>query len=123
MTIVTTGNTGLFPTMCGTLTGQHLYVELSPTASDTAVITISQILLTTAPVAATAQRKWDIEISQIPCYANYRAPNGCHRYYMTDSGKITSFNFYKISGTTAADDGQNSGVQLASQNINTCIRR
>ena len=49
-----------------------MYIELSPTASDAATVTISQILVTTAPVAATAQRIWDVQTSQIPCYADYR---------------------------------------------------
>jgi len=123
LVLASTGNTNMYPMICGTLTGQHLYIELSPTASDAATVTISQILVTTAPVAATAQRIWDVQTSQIPCYADYRAPNGCHRYLTTDYGKITSLNFYKISGSTPAANGQNSGLQLHSQQINTCIRR
>merc|ERR550539_1971275 len=81
--IETTGNTGLWPTMCGALTGEHLYVELSPTATDSMTLTLT---LATTPVPATAQRVYDFQASQIPCYASYRAPNGCHRYYMEETG-------------------------------------
>merc|ERR1712088_829966 len=110
-------------TICGTLTGEHLYVDLSPTSADTLTITIAEFLLTTAPSAAIAQRTWDFQTSQIPCYATYRAPAGCMRYLTTDSGKITSLNFYKISGSSTGANLQNSALQLGSQNVNTCIRR
>jgi hypothetical protein len=121
--LATTGNTNRYPTICGTLKGEHLYVDLSPTSADTLTITIAEFLLTTAPSAAIAQRTWDFQTSQIPCYATYRAPAGCMRYLTTDSGKITSLNFYKISGSSTGANLQNSALQLGSQNVNTCIRR
>jgi hypothetical protein len=124
LTVATTGNTNMYPTFCGALTGQHLYLELSPTAADAATVTIVQFYSTSAPVYTIGQRLWDIQTSQIPCYADYRAPNGCQKYYMTDYGKITSYNFYRLNPTTArAANAQNTGLQLLSQNINTCIRR
>lgn len=112
--------------ICGAMTGEHLYVELSPTSTDTATLTLSTVI-STSLLPATAQRVWDIQTSQIPCYAAYRAPAGCDRYMMTDTGKITSFNFYKVSGSTQAAQtssaGQNTGIELMLQNVNTCIRR
>jgi hypothetical protein len=112
--------------ICGALTGEHLYVELSPTSTDTVTITLTTVVSTTVPPAI-AQRLWDIKTSQIPCYASYRAPAGCDRYLMTDVGKIASFNFYKVSGSTPAAQsttaGQNTGIELMLQNVNTCIRR
>lgn len=112
-------------TLCGALTDEHLYVELSPTSADAATITIITAVTATLPPAI-AKRLWDIKTSQIPCFATYRAPNGCDRYFMQDYGKITSFNFYRSSGTTpsgTAAAAQNSGIELASQRVNTCIRR
>merc|ERR1712141_520675 len=112
--------------ICGAMTGEHLYVELSPTSTDTATLTLSTVI-STSLLPATAQRVWDIQTSQIPCYASYRAPAGCDRYLMTDTGKITSLNFYKVSGSTQAAQtssaGQNTGIELMLQNVNTCIRR
>jgi len=112
--------------ICGAMTGEHLYVELSPDSTDTATLTLSTVI-STSLLPATAQRVWDIQTSQIPCYAAYRAPAGCDRYMMTDTGKITSFNFYKVSGSTQAAQtssaGQNTGIELMLQNVNTCIRR
>jgi hypothetical protein len=112
--------------ICGALTGEHLYIELSPTASDKATLTLTTAI-STSVTPAIAQRVWDIKTSQIPCYATYRAPPGCDRYLMADTGKITSFNFYKVSGSTPAAQtttaGQNTGIELMDQDINTCIRR
>lgn len=104
-------------TLCGALTGEHLYVELSPTAADTATVTI-----TTNPVAqpaAAADRVWDIMVSQIECFSTWRAPPGCDRFIMADSGQITSYNFVQL----ANNQGVNTGIELAAQSINTCIRR
>lgn len=113
-------------TICGAMKGEHLYVQLSPTSTDKATLTLNTVISTTV-LPATAKRIWDIKTSQIPCYANYRAPNGCDRYITTDIGKITSFNFYKVSGSTPAAQttsaGQNTGIELMVQNLNTCIRR
>lgn len=112
-------------TLCGVLTGEHLYVELSPTAADAATIAISTAISTTQPPTV-ANRKWDVKISQIECHATYRAPNGCDRYMMEDYGKIISYNFRKAdSGATtgAALTNSNSGIELAMQRITTCIRR
>lgn len=115
-----------FPTICGILTNQHLYVDLSPTSTDKATVTITTSYTTAAtPTAAIAARVWNFEVSQITCSSPNRAPMGCDRYFMTDHGKITSFNFYKVKSSTLASTGatQNSGLELASQNLNTCIRR
>lgn len=113
-------------TICGGLTGDHLYVELSPTSTDKATVTINTAV-STSVTPAIAQRVWDIKTSQIPCYATYRAPAGCDRWLTAATGKITSFNFYKVSGSTPAAQsttaGQNTGIELMNQDIQTCIRR
>jgi len=103
-------------TLCGALTGEHLYVELSPTAADTATVTLNTNVATQN--AAAADRLWDIKVSQIECFASYRAPQGCHRYLMADTGKITSLNFLML-----ANAGVGTGLELANQRIKTCIRR
>jgi len=126
-TTATTASTGYgnIPTLCGILTAQHLYIELSPTHTDYATLTLTTSFTTAnQPTPAIAKRLWDIKTSQIECYASYRAPHGCDRWFTTDYGKITSFNFYKVSGSSfTTSTGQNSGLELMSQNLNTCIRR
>lgn len=117
VTATTSTPTGV---LCGALTGEHLYVDLSPTASDAATLTLATLVSGTL-TPAIAQRTWDIKVSQIECHANYRAPPGCQRYFMADYGKIISPNFMKI--TAAAANAQNSGVHLATQHLRSCIRR
>merc|ERR1711997_1345848 len=108
------------------ITGEHIYVDMGMATTDTTLITIVTAISTSVGPTI-AQRLWDIKTSQIPCYATYRAPAGCDRYLMTDVGKIASFNFYKVSGSSPAAQtttaGQNSGIELMLQNVNTCIRR
>jgi len=108
--------------LCGALTGQHLYVDLSPTASDQLTMTLGTVVSTTI-TPAIAQRVWDIKVSQIECHALYRAPPGCQQYYMARSGKVTSMNFYKVTGSTPGVAAQNSGVHLSTSHIRSCIRR
>lgn len=114
------------PTLCGFLGGEHLYLDLGMAAADTSVVTIGTAVSTTIG-PATANRLWDIKTSQIECFATYRAPQGCHRYFTTSAGKIISYNFHRVTGTTPAAQataaGQNTGIELAFQSINTCIRR
>jgi len=104
-------------TLCGALTGEHLYIELSPTAADTATLTLTTNVATAN--AAAADRVWDIKVSQIECFATYRAPQGCDRYLMADTGAITSYNFVQLTNNM----GVFTGIELANQRVKTCIRR
>jgi len=108
--------------LCGVLTGQHLYVELSPTAADTMVMTLTTAISTTI-TPAIAQRAWDLKVSQIECHATYKAPPGCHQYFMTPVGKMSSMNFALVTGATRAANAQNSGLHLATSHIRSCVRR
>jgi len=108
--------------LCGALIGEHLYVELSPTSSDSLTATLATAVSGTL-TPAIAQRVWDVKISQIECHATYRAPAGCQRYMMETSGTIISMNFYKVTGSTLAANAQNSGIDISTSNIKTCIRR
>lgn len=117
---ISTWSEGNTARLCGKLTGEHLYVELSPTATDTATLTL---VTAVAPIPSVALRSWDIKISQIECFATYRAPPGCQRYFTSDYGKIISYNFAKVGTTAPGAALQNAGIELALQRINTCIRR
>jgi len=119
---VTTWSSMPSGTLCGALTGEHLYIDLSPTSSDALTATLATAVSGTL-TPAIAQRVWDVKISQIECHATYRAPAGCQRYMMETSGKIISMNFYKVTGSTYAANAQNSGIDLGVSNIKTCIRR
>jgi hypothetical protein len=110
--------------ICGSITGEHLYFDVTATASDTLTITLNTVATATI-TPALANRIWDFRVSQITCYDTYRAPPGCQRYLMEDAGTITSLNFQRVTTTptTTAPIPQNTGLELAGQRLNTCIRR
>jgi len=101
--VVTSGSGRTYPTLCGTLTGQHLYTE-------TGRVTSGQTLTFTIK-ATTGSGKWKILVRQIECSATWKAPSDCSQYYTGTSGTLTSFNF----GT--------GNTQLQSQDMTLCIRR
>lgn len=111
-------------TICGSVTGEHLYFDVTPTHTDS--LTINIVTAATGTITpAIANRIWDFRVAQISCYATYRAPPGCQRYLMTETGQITSLNFRRVTATptTTAPVPQNTGLELAGQRLNTCIRR
>jgi len=120
---ITNGGGAEIPTICGANTGEHLYIDMGSGSADTTVIRLITAASITTLTPAIAKRLWDIKTSQIECFAAYRAPEGCHRYMTTDIGKIISYNFMRDGTTAPGANIQNTGVELASQNIKTCIRR
>jgi hypothetical protein len=120
------------PTLCGIMTGEHLYLDMGMLSTDTASLALSLAATTIGAgvsgiLAADTHRYWSIRTSQIPCWAPYRAPDGCHRYLMSKVGQIISPNFAKPTTlATAANIGANKlnvGHDLMGQDLRTCIRR
>jgi hypothetical protein len=121
-TLTNTGAGNNVPVLCGVMTGEHLYLDIGMAAADTAVLTLA--LKATTPTVANAMRTWSIKTSQIPCWAPYRAPDGCQRYFMQAAGQIVSPNFSASpSGTSRGADQLNPKTDLLSQHLKTCIRR
>jgi len=98
-----TGQTGVNPpTICGTNTGYHMYVEFGTEASDTAKIEVTY-------GTTTADKMYNILLRQISCTATWRAPTDCVQYFTGVSGNVQSYNF--------------AGAQLLnSQYYDNCIR-
>lgn len=123
MTTTLTSN-AIVPVLCGTLTGQHLYLDVGVDASNTASLAFA---FAANPTAATAFRSWRIKTSQIQCWATYRAPDGCHQYhYGSEYGKIWSPNFRTGPSTsqgTAAANNPNYAVDLMGLDLKICVRR
>merc|ERR1712193_571694 len=89
--------------LCGTLTGQHLYIHNDGAA------TVSTLTVTLG--SATSGRKWKIKVTQIECDSMSLAPPGCLQYYTGSSGTITSFN-----GASTTNQ------MLQNQQYTACIR-
>jgi len=94
-----TGPTGRNPdTLCGTLTGHHVYVENGRSTS-----------ATTFAFTQSTAGTWNIKVSQIECTSHAKAPIDCNQYLTGVSGTITSYNWPQF--------------QLQSTNVLYCIRR
>jgi len=77
-------------TLCGTLTGQHMYVTVKN--SDPAKITFDIS-------SSTSMSRWKIKVTQIMCDdTDNLAPAGCVTYDMGDSGDIMSYNYDNGNG-------------------------
>jgi len=76
------------PALCGTLTGQHLYVDVNSLTGGAMAATLN---INTAATAAA--RMWKILARCVNCNdEEYRAPSGCAQFHTGASGRITSFN-------------------------------
>lgn len=106
------GNPNFVPVLCGTLTGQHVYLEASRTADLAATVAITNI----AAGTVNGQRSWRIKVSQIECHSRMKAPQGCLKYFTGTRNTVKSFNW---DGTAACT----TGCLISSQDYRTCFRQ
>ncbi|KAG7168192.1 hypothetical protein Hamer_G016825 [Homarus americanus] len=92
------------PTICGTNTGNHMYVDLGPGATTPSVLTF----VTMGP---SFERKWKVKVTQIPCNSDFTAPTNCLQYYQGVTGQVKTYNYDLTSG-----------LQLSNQDYTMCIR-
>lgn len=94
--------------LCGTLTGQHLYLDSGRQN------TAATLKFTT--IAASTTNKWRIKVSQIECGNPARAPPGCLQYFYAGPTQTwTSFNW---DGTKTCV----TGCMLANTLYSVCFR-
>jgi len=98
------------PELCGTLTGQHVYVDAG-TGTNGATLALTTVVASTAD----STKNWRIKVSQIECSSDWRAPQGCLQYFTGVTNIVTSFNW---DGTTTPG-----ARQLANQNYEICFRQ
>merc|ERR1711892_614072 len=85
--LVTAGQTGKQPpTVCGTMTGYHMYTEFGTTTTDTVKLTLTYGSTTTA-------KTWNLLLRQISCDATWKAPTDCVQYFTGSIGTTQSYNF------------------------------
>merc|ERR1712107_124382 len=88
------------PSICGTNTDYHMYVEFGATATDTITLTWGDI---------TTAKTYNILARQIACTATWKAPTDCTQFFTGISGNVKSYNF--------------AGAQLLqAQTYTNCIR-
>lgn len=97
------GSTGTDPPeICGSSTGQHMYIDARSTATPTLTFNINKVV-------ATATRRWKVKVSHIPCNTIYTPPSHCTQYFTGASGgPVRSYGF---------------GRTLKNQMYTTCVRR
>jgi len=99
------------PALCGTLTGQHLYVDVNSLTGGAMAATLN---INTA--AAAAARMWKILARCVNCDdEEYRSPPGCAQFHTGASGRISSFN----GAPAVAANGQ---ILLNDLSYSICIR-
>jgi len=97
------------PLICGTNTGEHVYLEASDACNELSFQIGTQAL----GITAAATRNFNIKVSQISCNSELLAPEGCVQYYYdSPTNFVRSFNYN--SGT---------GRHLANQDQLICVRR
>jgi len=72
--------------LCGTLTNQHLIVDVQRGTNAMA----ATLNINTA--AAASARMWNILVKCVECDSDDLAPPGCRQYFTDASGRFTSFN-------------------------------
>jgi len=109
--VVTPGSTvnaaGIIPTLCGTLTGMHMYLDAGNGNTLASTLTFTTV--------AGGTKSWRIKVSQIECSSATRAPNGCLQYFTGPRATVQSYNWDGSAACTT-------GCQLASQDYNVCFR-
>merc|ERR1711935_51893 len=108
--ITGTGSGLDFPAVCGNLAGQHMYISMGQDDGDSA-----NIKVVVNGDGAGETRKWEIEVSQLPCNSNYSPPEGCTQWFTEPSGTISDFG----GSDNILQDGLNYNVCLR-QNMGYC---
>merc|ERR1712106_1316043 len=105
--LATAGQTGKQPpTVCGTMTGYHMYTEFGTTSTDTITLTLTYGSTTTA-------KTWNLLLRQISCDATWKAPTDCAQYFTGSTGTIQSYNFAGASCYKACTTLTVSGLSQA----------
>merc|ERR1712141_488831 len=96
------------PRLCGTNTGEHIYIDAGRSANNAATLTFTT---TTANVG-----RWRVKVSQIECNNPNRAPDGCLQYYTGNVNTVRSFNFGDGTGDCSG------GCLTQTQDYMVCFR-
>lgn len=111
------------PEVCGTMTGQHMYVEADTERCNKMVFSLSDGATTATTLGnsrgltSLATRTWDITASQIECSSLTLPPAGCTQYFWSGLANPVYYLYsanYLSSGTS---------WHLANQHDRICIRR
>jgi len=108
------------PVICGTATGEHMYIEADPDNGNYLDFYLADAAATSAVayprgVTTLASRSWDMTITQIECTSKTLPPVGCTKYFYNAAGTATLKSSNWQVTTTAS--------HLSMQHDRYCIRR
>merc|ERR1712032_950288 len=92
------------PAICGTNTGQHMYVDMGLSSNNPVVLTV-------VTAGASFSRTFSVKITQIECTSLAKAADGCLQYYTGVAGRVESFNYNNAAG-----------LQLSDTDYSVCVR-
>ena len=98
------------PLLCGTLTGQHLYLQASAACH--------KVVAVISSTDTSTKREWQVKVSQVECGNTMLPPAGCLQYFTGLSGYLT--NYGRLSSSV---DGASTSKHLSNQHYTICIRR
>merc|ERR1712213_33752 len=102
------------PVICGTNTGQHLFVDTDGTNCVTASFTFG---------GGSDSREYDIRVLQYDCTnSDVGGPPGCLQYFTNDQGTVASFN-YELGITAVDTTDTGNDPHLSNQDYEICWRR
>jgi len=106
------------PVLCGTLTGDHIYFDVSDDCH-TMDFSFGQNAL--GVTAAVTNRRFSIHTSLIPCSSPNKAPTGCLQWFTGTSGVgiVTTFNY--AGGEHLADQVQTICFRREQGNCRVCF--
>ncbi|XP_071553097.1 uncharacterized protein [Panulirus ornatus] len=108
------GISGGAPRICGTNSGQHLYVDVR---ADTGPYKVGVVNMDNNPLSS-----WDIEVQQVPCDSDELAPTGCNQYFTELSGTVKSFNYGSKPSSKRHRNG-NPGSRHLQETYTICVRQ
>merc|ERR1719323_582457 len=95
---VESSSTTANPSICGTNTGQHMYLHMGRTSTTTAKLEYNL-------ASGTTSAKWNVLVQQIECDAAYAAPDACTQYLTGVSNTWSTYG-YDDTGSTEILQGQ-----------------
>lgn len=110
------------PAVCGTLTGQHMYVEADADRCNAFTFSLAAsapaVTLTNSfGIATLASRSWDITATQIECTSLTLPPPGCTQYFWSSPTAAT----YTLKSANLLTSG--TSTHLGNQHDRFCFRR
>ncbi|XP_023224918.1 uncharacterized protein LOC111625893 [Centruroides sculpturatus] len=107
-TVTGQNSNNVIPTLCGSNSGQHMYVDVDDSNT---LVNLNTVTNGQGP------RRWSVKVCQIECNSPWKAPANCLQYYTGITGNFQSFNYDAQNAPTV------SGGYPRNLNYAICFRK